>query len=513
MVHDIEVVDTTAMKFSDVRKSTQRADGSKKVTDIVRAPTVDFIESDHETFNQMVELLGNEYFSPILVQDDYSIRLYGDPVNFRHTLSGKDGNVRRFSITVQNDYWKLMMDWNVKEILTHWDYIGSSAFIYGGSANEGYELSDTTLTWLCVNGDWTQHASEYLYADSVVRNVSIATVVEVDGNDFYPLADVDVQVDVLGYLTDYPIGLIIRCTNEVGTAYGSAYFFYINLYDDTINFSRLDGTTETLLRQWSPFDDPLNHTDGTSWDYEIWYTMRIVANGNRFDCYFEDVDTNLVYIGTVYDDIYESGWHGVGTDSASFRFDNFTISHSRSIALDLPVGSYDIDKITMKESDRLNDNTNADGSIETVISPSEPIEFKQTVAELGDPSGGEVKVFDSMNSATESDWRRVYSIDHKFVGDIIISNGLIRLKYEKVTTQIITGVYANTSWEEITFLPDWSTLTLEHVDSKISELTRYSATLREACIFESTTGFDMVWTDYTIRSGSPMINIENRRAL
>jgi hypothetical protein len=109
--------------------------------------------------------------------------------------------------------------------------------------------------------------------------------------------------------------------------------------------------------------------------------------------------------------------------------------------------------------------------------------------------------------------RRVYSVDHKFVGNIIISNGLIRLIYEKVTTQIITGVYSNTTWEELTFLPDWSSLTLENIKAEITELSRYYVTLREACYYETTAGFDMVWTDYTIRAGSPMMNISNRRAL
>jgi DNA integrity scanning protein DisA with diadenylate cyclase activity len=114
-IHDLEILDTSKLRFSDVRKNLQMSDGIKRITNVTRAPVINFVESDHEKFAQIKELLSNSSFSPIQISDDYSVDYYGDPVNFRHTLGGKDGNVRKFSITVQNDYWKLMMDWTSKE--------------------------------------------------------------------------------------------------------------------------------------------------------------------------------------------------------------------------------------------------------------------------------------------------------------------------------------------------------------------------------------------------------------
>jgi len=40
---------------------------------------------------------------------------------------------------------------------------------------------------------------------------------------------------------------------------------------------------------------------------------------------------------------------------------------------------------------------------------------------------GDVKVWDTMGSSDESDWQRVFDVDHQFVGDCVIENGLIRL--------------------------------------------------------------------------------------
>lgn len=44
-----------------------------------------------------------------------------------------------------------------------------------------------------------------------------------------------------------------------------------------------------------------------------------------------------------------------------------------------------------------------------------------------DVNKGDVKCYDTMNSNDESDWIRVFDPSHKFVGDCVVENGLIRL--------------------------------------------------------------------------------------
>lgn len=721
-IHDLEVLDTEKLRFSDVRKNLQMSDGVKRVTDIVRAPVINFIESDHEKFAQIVELLGNESFSPIQVFDDYSIDYYGDPVNFRHTLGGKDGNLRKFSITVQNHYWKLMMDWTSKESETHWDAITDDSFTQASSSqyNEGTTAtgdSPDDYTWYAVNGNWNLNASDFNYCQGLNgRTHCMAVVVkDNDGSDIPATADGSFEASLDFYTDSTAIGLVIRCNKEVATAYGYGYVIYGRADTDKIYFAKNTGSASAILKEWDV--DAFTGSAGLDW-----YSMKVVAQGNRFDIYWENE-----YLDTVIDETYSVGWHGVMSSGTVTYCDWWTWEVVKSVVVNMPVGAYDLDKVRMPDTTRLSDDTFSDGESVMIIAPEDPIEFRQEGSVYG---GGEVKVFDldngdpsrsflefhakcdegsgtdvydssdhnrtvteynisvwtssyrgsanyaldlsasnarfsfpmdgenlddhawtiggrfkrdgigsghgisyfwdstasttamdmiidandrlqltihgsggdgvwrtAINSLETTDWffmvvtwsgvltedpivyidgevmswattgtitgdvydvdliwiahngvvdfdgdiddifiysavltpsriswlydympsfgvtRRVYSSDHKFIGDIIVSNGLVRLVYEKVSTQIITGVYSNTKWDDITFLPDWSSLTLENIKAEITELTRYFVTLREACYYETVAGFDMVWTDYTIRTGSPMIHITNRRAL
>jgi len=80
-----------------------------------------------------------------------------------------------------------------------------------------------------------------------------------------------------------------------------------------------------------------------------------------------------------------------------------------------------------------------------------------------DPYGGEVKVYDDMRSSTESDWQRVYSPKHKFYGDCVIENGLIRLKTRKYADDGLRGnveVYAyDLSGSQWLKVGEWSPVT------------------------------------------------------
>ena len=50
-----------------------------------------------------------------------------------------------------------------------------------------------------------------------------------------------------------------------------------------------------------------------------------------------------------------------------------------------------------------------------------------------DVNKGDVKCYDTMNSSDESDWIRVLDPSHKFVGDCVVENGLIRLWIDEGT--------------------------------------------------------------------------------
>ena len=480
-IHDLEVLDTEKLRFSDVRKNLQMADGVKRVTDIIRAPVINFIESDHEKFEQIIELLGNESFSPIQVFDDYSVNYYGDPVNFRHTLSGKDGKPRKFSITVQNDYWKLMMDWTSKESETFWDFVVEEEPIDTDDPPTG--ITESSGTWVVVPDTGRGGVGDYSWQCSGTGTCEIGELW---------LGDIE-----LSYYFD-----VSSITNDVTITF--KYLDSNNYYIATIDSGLSELTFEyndsglTTINNWVlPF----------TIEVDEYYEFRVVVHGNKVKLY-----VGGFFIGSAPIEKLISGTvrFGAIVSTGTVDFDDISLEVDKSVAIYTPVGAYDIGELRMPDTTRLNDDTFSDGIGRMIIAPDDPVEFRQEGSVYG---GGEVKVFDTMNSASESDWIRVYKADRKFVGDIIISNGLIRLRYEKDTTQIITGVYTNTSWEEITFQPDWSSLPLENIKAQITELSRYYVTLREASYYETTAGFDMVWTDYTIRTGSPMIHIENRRAL
>ncbi|RLG24506.1 hypothetical protein DRN85_07570 [Methanosarcinales archaeon] len=61
---------------------------------------------------------------------------------------------------------------------------------------------------------------------------------------------------------------------------------------------------------------------------------------------------------------------------------------------------------------------------------------------------GEVKVYDTMGSDDESDWQRVYDVNHQFVGDCVVENGLVRVIINEGTSEGFKVYWWNGSaWE------------------------------------------------------------------
>jgi len=70
---------------------------------------------------------------------------------------------------------------------------------------------------------------------------------------------------------------------------------------------------------------------------------------------------------------------------------------------------------------------------------------------------GEVKVYDTMGSDDEFDWQRVFDVNHQFVGDCVIENGLIRLWIDESTLYGLKLYYWDGSaWTQLADRILWS---------------------------------------------------------
>ena len=83
----------------------------------------------------------------------------------------------------------------------------------------------------------------------------------------------------------------------------------------------------------------------------------------------------------------------------------------------------------------------------TAYQPDIPISY--VTLDASDLGKGDVKVFDTMDSVTESDWRRVYSEDHDFTGDVVFENGLVRMIIDNAQAYGLELYYWNGSaWSQ-----------------------------------------------------------------
>ncbi len=67
---------------------------------------------------------------------------------------------------------------------------------------------------------------------------------------------------------------------------------------------------------------------------------------------------------------------------------------------------------------------------------------------LTDRLNGRVRIFDTNDTDVESDWTEVYATDHPFVGERVVQNGLIRIRFKPTPKMEIYGWNVNdTAWE------------------------------------------------------------------
>ena len=184
-----------------------------------------------------------------------------------------------------------------EEISTHWDTIAIEPFAETSdtSAAEGTSMTiDSGHTWKASVGGWIiWEAQDYLKvaADSG-QNHCILT--HASGYQLPPMANVIIQAEILhGNQTEDYAGLSFRFQDDGDVVTGTGYSFGFKTLNDSFAFIRHDGGTSTVLKIW-PVDDLAHDTR--------YYTLKVVCQGNRFDCYADDEDGILQFVGTVFDD-------------------------------------------------------------------------------------------------------------------------------------------------------------------------------------------------------------------
>ncbi len=289
------------------------------------------------------------------------------------------------NIKAEGKFTKYKWIIDAEEITTDWDTIATEPFTEGGADNDFNEGNEATLdsgyTWRAVDGDWrVDGADDYLKCDvdSGNSNTCVFVAKAIATGYYPPIADVEVQAEITLNSINNELGLSIRNQNISATANGHGYVFSMNEFADECYFIRNTGASTTTLKTW------IDH--GIDFAYGTTYTIKVIAQGNRFDCYIDDNDGNLTFIGTVFDDYYKTGYHGLHAITNVGHFDDFSLSHAKPIVVRPYVGAYDYNQIRMPVTTRLNDDIHADGLSRTIIAPDNPIEFQQWENQLNDPS-------------------------------------------------------------------------------------------------------------------------------
>lgn len=314
--------------------------------------TVDWLIEEERVVQQLKELAKGEINIVSLNTLDFDELVHIQNIRVRE----RGGLVDQWQ--VQGEFNLVGRDWHWivdgEEIVTDWDTIVDTVtFDSTADCNEGETMSDGTNTWRALIGDWTIHADDYLYCDNDLGWNHCAI-------DKLYYADVKVTCDVYNP-TDFSAGVTVRNTSTGVTSYGYGYSLIYYPNDDTVTFYKWSGAGITALRQWS------YTTSATTY-----YTIMLVAQGNKFDCYIEGE-----YLGTVFDDTYRVGYIGVSAGGISSRFDNFKMEIVKPVTVSLPVGAYGYNQIRMATTERMNDDICISGISRTVVAPDNPITFKE----------------------------------------------------------------------------------------------------------------------------------------
>ncbi|MHA1613232.1 MAG: hypothetical protein ACTSYJ_00120 [Candidatus Thorarchaeota archaeon] len=127
-----------------------------------------------------------------------------------------------------------------------------------------------------------------------------------------------------------------------------------------------------------------------------------------------------------------------------------------------------------------------------------------------DVNKGDVKVWDTMGSSDEFDWQRVFDVNHQFVGDCVVENGLIRLRIKHGQIYGLELYYWNGSaWDFVGHVKsrvgDWLYYVyFKQLTSISTESVSFKVRLSEAT--ENTNYFEDL--NVTVRRGSYLVQAE-----
>jgi len=222
------------------------------------------------------------------------------------TLEGKHDRIK----------WLVSSD----EFYTDWDTIITEPFTETSDVTftEGNEGTfDSGHTWLAVDGTWEVLAANDYLTCTLDSGYNSCVVVEKLGKDYPAVANVVIQAECRTSIASGDVGLSFRNQNISGSSYGYHYGFVYNPNSDNLTFYLFKGGSVYTLKNW---------VDWTSFNVDTYYTMKVVCQGNRFDCYCDNNNGELQYVGTVYDDYYQSGWYGVTCGGANAVIDDFSLN-------------------------------------------------------------------------------------------------------------------------------------------------------------------------------------------
>jgi hypothetical protein len=360
-------------------------DNSLTVKNINRQTTqrlTGFMNNSYEVQSQeLKEMLGNYSFDIIDFSNDQDSNLNGLYSLTAGGVSQVGGNLwRTLTATLTGPFQRYKWIVGSNEFDTDWDSITTSAFIAGfGATAETAEAADTNCKWKAAVGNWTDAGGFLTCTFDSGWNHFI--VVEARGYDYPAVANVTVQAEVKQAADTAAIaGLSLRYQRDGDVVNGTGYTFGFSTAADEYEFIHHSIFGSATLKTWPT---------KKNWDivYDTtYYTLKVVCQGNRFDCYADNEDGDLVWVGFVDDDRYKTGWYGVTTEDTNGIFDDFSLSIAKPQALALPVGAHDINRIRMPTTSRLCDDVSANGLQRTTVAVENPVTFKQGIQYLNDPS-------------------------------------------------------------------------------------------------------------------------------
>jgi len=303
---------------------------------------------DKNKAREINEMLNNESFSTISFFHD-TPELSGKYILKNFNLNLKN-NVYFLQMTLEGKHDRIKWLVSSDEFDTDWDTI--------------INLTDgnpSSLPNVINDGHWSD-GGDYIVSDGTAGARLIF--------DYLWRANFSFQADFYTPAGGTGTWLPAFEFREVSTS--NKYFAFVSIGTQSLIFRKDSTTLKTMY---------FNDTDALT--TATWYTMKVVAQGNRFDFYFAAQGESLEYVGTVFDDYYQCGQLGFyGASAQAYRIDNIQVKIAKPQAMALPVGAYDWNQIRMPATTRLNDDVSADGLQRTIIAPDNPVTFKQLVPKL-----------------------------------------------------------------------------------------------------------------------------------